>query len=456
MSFKTQMSDEQRIALLFEHLARLGKVWFIFDNFESVLTEENHLHDERLKEFLEMVIKHGEDLRLILTTREVPVFEGANGISRLEMKGQLPPNDAVGYLKQLAETGNINWRISAADNADELLAALSEKLRYIPKALFSFADYFKQDREQPLVLKKVLENENLFADFAKFDLEKGYAKLVGEQFECLNTLEKAVWSALSVLKEPVSPEALKFVLSDYDLTNIWTLLHGSGLIVVEEREINGELFFLFSLDQSAQDYVYDLLPADGETLSRRELHRRAAEFYDSIRQPIKDCYTREQFAPFFNAFDHFYSAGLYTDAANLFYEDFLKLCALGYMSELIDRCQLLKGNLGGEKFEADNYINLGLALDNLGRLNEAVAEYDKAIAIYEDLVNEQKRDELANDLAAAYMNKGVALDSLGRSNEAIAEYDKAIAIREDLVFEQKRDELANDLAMAYMNKGIAL
>ena len=102
------------------------------------------------------------------------------------------------------------------------------------------------------------------------------------------------------------------------------------------------------------------------------------------------------------------------------------------------------------------YMNKGVALDSLGRLNEAVAEYDKAIAIREDLVFEQKRDELANDLAMAYMNKGVALDSLGRLNEAVAEYDKAIAILEDLVNEQKRDELANDLAMAYMNKGIAL
>ena len=36
-------------------------------------------------------------------------------------------------------------------------------------------------------------------------------------------------------------------------------------------------------------------------------------------------------------------------------------------------------------------------------------------------------------------------DSLGRLNEAIAEFDKAIAIREDLVSEQKRDELANEL-----------
>ncbi len=89
-------------------------------------------------------------------------------------------------------------------------------------------------------------------------------------------------------------------------------------------------------------------------------------------------------------------------------------------------------------------------------MNEAVDEYDKAIAIHEDLVNEQKRNELANELAKAYMNKGVALYSLSKSNEAVDEYDKAIAIREDLVNEQKHDELADYLAKAYMNKGNTL
>lgn len=454
--FKTQMPDEQRLSLLFEQLARIGKVWFFFDNFESVLAENNHLRDENLKLFLERAEKSGDTLRLILTTREVPVFEGANLVSLLEMKGQLPPEDAVAYLKQLATSENVNWRFSSEDDEEKLLADLSEKLRYIPKALFSFADYFKQVRERPLILKKVLENENLFADFAKYDLEKGYAKLVGEQFECLNTLEKAVWFALAVFKEPVSPEALKFVLSEYDLTNIWTFLHGSGLIVVEEREIDGELYYLFSLDQSAHDYVYNLLPEDGEKLSRRELHRRAAEFYDSIRQPIKDCYTREQFEPYFNAFDHYYSAGHYINAMNLLYEDILKLCDLGYSKDIINRCQLLEGKLDKDELEAVNFANLGLALYVLSRLNEAIVQYDKAIAIREELVREQKREGLTRDLASVYLNKGSALLRLGKLNEALIENDKTIAIYEKLIYEQGRQELAEKLAKGYWGKGITL
>ena len=58
-------------------------------------------------------------------------------------------------------------------------------------------------------------------------------------------------------------------------------------------------------------------------------------------------------------------------------------------------------------------------------------------------------------MASAYLNKGNAIQLLGKFNEAIDEYEKAIAIRKDLV-ENGRTELANDLASAYMNKGNVL
>ena len=78
-------------------------------------------------------------------------------------------------------------------------------------------------------------------------------------------------------------------------------------------------------------------------------------------------------------------------------------------------------------------MNKGIALRNLTRLAEALAEYDKALAIYERLVDEEQQTHLANGLAKAYMNKGNALADLTRLAEALAEYDKAIAIYERLV-----------------------
>ncbi len=96
----------------------------------------------------------------------------------------------------------------------------------------------------------------------------------------------------------------------------------------------------------------------------------------------------------------------------------------------------------------------GVALDTLGQLNEAIIEYEKAITIFEPLV-EQGRGELANNLARVYQNKGIALDTFGKGNEAIIEYEKAIAIEEAMV-KQGRGEIASELAITYVNKGVAL
>jgi len=59
--------------------------------------------------------------------------------------------------------------------------------------------------------------------------------------------------------------------------------------------------------------------------------------------------------------------------------------------------------------------NRGFALDNLGRYEEAIASYDRAVAI-------------KLDFHEAWNNRGIALDDLGRYEEAIACYDRALKI----------------------------
>jgi tetratricopeptide (TPR) repeat protein len=63
----------------------------------------------------------------------------------------------------------------------------------------------------------------------------------------------------------------------------------------------------------------------------------------------------------------------------------------------------------------------------------ALALYDRALGIYERLVNEEGRRELANDLAKTYMNKGAELQDLGDLQAAVTLYDGAIEIYERLV-----------------------
>ena len=66
--------------------------------------------------------------------------------------------------------------------------------------------------------------------------------------------------------------------------------------------------------------------------------------------------------------------------------------------------------------EAHN--NKGIALEDLEKYEEAIAEFDRAIEL-------EPRDE------NTYNNKGNALRELGRYEEAIAEYDKALEIYPD-------------------------
>jgi len=79
---------------------------------------------------------------------------------------------------------------------------------------------------------------------------------------------------------------------------------------------------------------------------------------------------------------------------------------------------------------ADLYFEQGLLFDTAGRYEEAIAAYDRALAIKPD------KDK-------AFNNKGTALRNLGRYEEAIAAYDQALAIKPD-----KHE--------AFYNKGFAL
>ncbi|ABW27951.1 tetratricopeptide repeat protein [Acaryochloris marina] len=64
------------------------------------------------------------------------------------------------------------------------------------------------------------------------------------------------------------------------------------------------------------------------------------------------------------------------------------------------------------------WYNRGIALRQLGRLEEAIASYDKAL-------------EFKPDDDQAWYNRGIALHQLGRFEEAITSYDKALAFKPD-------------------------
>jgi tetratricopeptide (TPR) repeat protein len=110
------------------------------------------------------------------------------------------------------------------------------------------------------------------------------------------------------------------------------------------------------------------------------------------------------------------------------------------------------------------HFNLGVALQDLRRPEDALGSYDRAIALKPDYaeahnyrgnaLRELKRPEdalasydkaiaLKPDYAEAYYNRGHTLQDLKRPEDALASYDKAIALKPDH-------------AEAHNNRGIAL
>jgi tetratricopeptide (TPR) repeat protein len=103
-----------------------------------------------------------------------------------------------------------------------------------------------------------------------------------------------------------------------------------------------------------------------------------------------------------------FSSSLFFDVGNALddlgrYEDAL---------DSYDKALAIKGD------DSKVWYNRGVTLGHSGRSEEAIASYDKALVIKDDYLN-------------AWNNRGSALYELGRYEEAIASYDKALVIKDD-------------------------
>ncbi len=429
-------------------LKALGNVWMVFDNFETVL-ENQTITEPHLRAFFEKSLQF-EGIGFLLTSQKVPEFEARANIEKIEM-GILPEKDALEFFQEEGKRLKENLiDCGLAEITKEDLAKL-ERLYFpfVPQALVALVGYFEKSyRKESTTLAKVLEDETLFAKFREHDAKEGSMSLIGLQYEKSSAAERLILKALSIFPQAVEYPALETILKDQiDDETLFSILIGNSLI-------KGIQPNLYELLPQAKEAVSKQPDREDEALTRKELHLKAAEFYNSIRQPIAECYTQKDFEPYFNAIDHFIEAGLNDIVVVIFNKIIEKLNSLGYMREIIKRCRLNLGNFSKPQLKANNYINLGIALNNLGELKEAIIEYDNAIKILEPLYHVGNKD-IIKELTATYTLKGIALNNTHKSNEAIVEYDKAIEILKPL-YAIRQNESANDLAITYTNKGNAL
>lgn len=93
-----------------------------------------------------------------------------------------------------------------------------------------------------------------------------------------------------------------------------------------------------------------------------------------------------------------------------------------------------------------------LTVHDAGELEPAIAAYDRAIAIMERLVNKHNDWRLQNNLASVLANKANALADCGKRDLAYPLYDKAIDLRKNLIAKVPRLSIIIDLAITYTNK----
>src|SRR5205823_930568 len=98
------------------------------------------------------------------------------------------------------------------------------------------------------------------------------------------------------------------------------------------------------------------------------------------------------------------------------------------------------------------YLNKAETVVHLEAHHAPVKAHDQAIAIWERLVTTEGRSELAGRLAVAYRSKAVWLRNAGDYRGALGLYDRAIAIWEQLVNKEGRRDLADYLAVTYRNR----
>lgn len=105
-------------------------------------------------------------------------------------------------------------------------------------------------------------------------------------------------------------------------------------------------------------------------------------------------------------------------------------------------------NLESARVVAYMHDRVGDGLYSTGDLRGAVRSYSEAIAAYEAIVARVPEDSSRGDLVATHYDRGTALEDLGRRDDALLEYESAIALGEALAGDSEDAESTAFLARA--------
>jgi tetratricopeptide (TPR) repeat protein len=369
----------------------------LLDHFESAPPDL----DEALRALLELP-PHG--MKMILTARLVPrelLLVHPERAQRLDLDEGLEAPHAEAMLRAMDRDGKLGLR----DAPDALLATARERTRGHPRALEHLTGILKGDRDT--TLEEILESTRGLLPESVVNV------LVGEAFSRLDPLAQRVMQALAVYRTPVPAGAVDHLLE------VETAPVLSRLVNMYFAEGERKRYWLQPLERE-----YALRRIDAPSL--RELRLGAAEWFGGARKAQEAWKSLDDLAPQLAEIDLRYDAGDYDTAATVLLEITQPLALWGHYTLTVDHYRRLQGKIADPEIATTSMAVLGGALIPLGRIDEATALYERAIA-------EARRHDLPSeavmlvDLASIKVSRfelAAAIELLGRANTRMMELEQ--------------------------------
>ncbi|HEY6341786.1 MAG TPA: tetratricopeptide repeat protein [Bryobacteraceae bacterium] len=389
------------------YLQALGETWLIVDSFEDNLggPHDPAIADPDLAAWLAAFLRRESAHRLILASRVAPRVEGVRPLAEIGRALYNGLEEAACLQLWRDALGSV---FDAQDASDRVLRELSRRLHRMPAAIRAAAEYVCE-LALALTPLRLLERPAFFADFDRDDRERGFQSVMRQLIGALDADTRRLLAVMARLPEPVPEEACRAVLEEAPLARTLARLANSVMLASMERDVFAA-------------HWYRLHAVVSQVVRAEKPH------------PVLER----------GWIGHCVDAGNRARRGKRF-----ELAAA-----LQDCARAMAEELGVAENVATALMNRGNALADLKRFGEAVACYDRAVEMREELVRAGRLD-LREDVATALMNKGNALADLKRLQEAVACYDRAIEMREELA-RAGRSDLREDVATALMNKGVAL
>jgi tetratricopeptide (TPR) repeat protein len=444
---KDGLSLEALMRGFYAELSQVGAVWLVFDNFEDMM-KGDHIADSEIKALFNAAAEYAGSVKLILTTQNEPVFDGSHAVAPIEIVEGLPAEDAIRFLRNEGARAGL-------DREDEtVLRRFVEYVHGIPAALAAIVDYITQEKRVRLAELLDPQQRPLLEGFNQYDTAKGLRSLIADQFRRQPVDEKLMVSALAVFREPVPAAALRFMFPSFDWHEMARKLEHNTLVAVDRAG-------LYDLTRGTREYVYEEIPpvASGEAtdsdeatesneaalFNRRDLHTRAADYFESIRLPQERWKTLADFAPQFEEMHHCYEAGLYDRAAVVIdYNANHYLYHAGYARSLVAERKRLIATPMGQPAQAYNFHWLAVAYSTLDETHKALKYYERGLAIY------RETGDRANE-GAALGDIGLVYTDLGETRKALEYYEQALAIHREVGNRTSEGNVLGNMGIVFTN-----